>query len=147
MNRTNAPALALALVFALLAACGGASDPTSPPAAASGAPAPIEGSPRQAFDAYCAAVETGQLARIQETVTSENAARFERFGPQVAELLRDAHPDELLEIAPAAIDGDSATIEVVAIDDGHRTRGTITCRIDGGAWKVDRLDWKYGTIE
>lgn len=112
------------------------------PKALPGKPLPAGGGePGKAFEAYRKAMAAGDLAAIKKLVSAENAKQMS--SPEFKEMFDviRAMQQKNIKITGGAVDGDSATLTAISLDEKNTT-GTIAMVREGGAWKMAKESWR-----
>jgi hypothetical protein len=115
-----------------------------PPPALKGTPLPAGGGePGKAYMAYLKLLAGGDMKAFLGGVSAARAKEassdpdFKKLFP----LLQAMQPKGV-KITGGAINGTSATLLATGKDDNQTSNGTITMVKEGGAWKVEKEDWK-----
>ena len=115
-----------------------------PPPVLKGAPLPAGGGdPGKAYMAYLKLLAGGDMKAFLGGITASRAKEassdpdFKKLFP----LLQAMQP-KAVKITGGAINGNSATLLATGKDDNQTSNGTVTMVKEGGAWKVEKEDWK-----
>jgi len=115
-----------------------------PPPALKGTPLPAGGGePGKAYMAYLKLLAGGDMKAFLGGVSAERAKQassdpdFKKLFP----LLQAMQPKGV-KITSGALNGNSATLLAAGKDDNQTSNGTITMVKEGGAWKVEKEEWK-----
>jgi hypothetical protein len=115
-----------------------------PPPVLKGAPLPAGGGdPGKAYLAYLKLVAGGDMKAFLGGITASRAKEassdpdFKKLFP-----LMQAMQPKGVKVTGGAIDGSNATLLATGKDGDQPSTGTITMVKEGGAWKVDKEEWK-----
>jgi hypothetical protein len=115
-----------------------------PPPTLKGTPLPAGGGdPGKAYAAYLKLLAAGDMKGVLAGVSAARSKQasadpdFKKLFP----LLQAMQPKGI-KITAGAIDGNNATLIATGKDGDNVSNGTITLVKEGGAWKVEKEDWK-----
>jgi hypothetical protein len=114
-----------------------------PPEPLKGKPLPAGGGePAKAYLAFDKSVAAGDMAAVKRGVSAEQAKQmsgedFKKMFP-----LMQAMRSKNVKITGGTIDGNTATLLATGKDGKDTSNGKITMVMEGGAWKVQREEWK-----
>ena len=103
------------------------------------------GDPAKAYFVFDKAVSKGDMAAVKNGVSAEQRKSMDDPDFKKMFPLMQAMRAKNVKITGGSIDGDTATLLATGKDDGGTTNGTITMVKEGGAWKVQREEWKSGS--
>jgi hypothetical protein len=109
-----------------------------PPAAKNGQPLPAGGgAPGAAYAAYLEALKSGDIAALRKAVSADRAKSMDspEF-PKTLKMVQVMQPENV-KVTGGTLDGATAMLDATAKD----STGTITMRLEGGAWKVAFEKW------
>jgi hypothetical protein len=116
----------------------------APPPALKGTPLPAGGGePGKAYLAYLKVMAGGDMKAFLGSVAAARAKEassdpdFKKLFPML-----QAMQPKGVKVTSGAVNGNSATLLVTGKDDNQVSNGTITMVKEGGAWKVEREEWK-----
>src|SRR5207237_7754442 len=100
------------------------------------------GEPAKAYFAFDKAVRAGDMAAVRRGVSAEqekemSSEDFKKMFP-----LMQALRAKNVKITSGTIDGDTATLLATGKDESGTATGTITMVRQGGAWKLQKEEWK-----
>jgi hypothetical protein len=101
------------------------------------------GEPGKAYMAYLKTVASGDMKAFLGRITAERAKEassdpdFKKLFPLI-----QAMQAKGIKVTGGAIDGNKVTLLATGKDEGQVSNGTITMVKEGGAWKMEKEDWK-----
>jgi hypothetical protein len=123
-----------------------AAAPSVATAAPKGTPLPAGGGePAKAYLAFDKAVAAGDMAAVKRGVSAEQRKSMDDPDFKKMFPLMQAMRAKGIKITSGAVNGDTATLLATGKDEGGVSNGTITMVKEGGAWKVQREEWKSGS--
>lgn len=115
-----------------------------PPPVLKGTPLPAGGGdPGKAYMAFVKIVGGGDMKGFLGGITASRAKEasadpdFKKFFP-----LMQAMEPKGIKVTKGSVDGNTATLLATGKDGDQTSNGTITMVKEGGAWKVDKEEWK-----
>ncbi|HSY50176.1 MAG TPA: hypothetical protein VLC46_15280 [Thermoanaerobaculia bacterium] len=118
----------------------------APPPALKGTPLSAGGGePGKAYLAYLKVLAGGDMKAFLGSVAAARAKEassdpdFKKLFPML-----QAMQPKGVKVTGGAINGNNATLIVTGKDDNQVSNGTITMVKEGGAWKVEKEEWKTG---
>ncbi len=116
----------------------------APPPVLKGTPLPAGGGePGKAYMAYLKLLAAGDMKAFLGAVSAAHAKEassdpdFKKLFP-----LLQAMQAKNVKITKGTVDGNSATLLATGKEDDQASNGTITMVKEGGAWKVEKEEWK-----